>query len=90
MNTLIIDAKSGTSGAGRGAKVDNLYCEVNENIKAYGVASPPAHTGDRGAAYLRFRRQDRIEFHTASGSDEQRNPCDSLRFFEKGSVPMRK
>ncbi len=37
--TLIIDAKSGTSGAGRGAKVDNLYCEVNENMKAYGVAS---------------------------------------------------
>ncbi len=39
MNTLIIDAKSGTSGAGRGAKLPNLYCEVNENIKAYGVAS---------------------------------------------------
>ena len=38
-NTLIIDAKSGTSGAGRGAKLPNLYCEVNENIKAYGVAS---------------------------------------------------
>ena len=38
MNTVIIDAKSGTSGAGRGAKMDNLYCEVNENIKAYGVA----------------------------------------------------
>lgn len=38
LQTLIIDAKSGTSGAGRGAKVDNLYCEVNENIKAYGVA----------------------------------------------------
>ncbi len=37
-DTLIIDAKSGTSGAGRGAKVDNLFCEVNENIKAYGVA----------------------------------------------------
>nr|WP_294490820.1 N-acetyl-gamma-glutamyl-phosphate reductase [uncultured Mediterraneibacter sp.] len=39
MNTLIIDAKSGTSGAGRGAKLPNLYCEVNENIKAYGVAA---------------------------------------------------
>lgn len=39
MSTLIIDAKSGTSGAGRGAKADNLYCEVNENIKAYAVAS---------------------------------------------------
>ncbi|HIY62728.1 MAG TPA: N-acetyl-gamma-glutamyl-phosphate reductase [Candidatus Mediterraneibacter stercoripullorum] len=39
MSTLIIDAKSGTSGAGRGAKVANLFCEVNENIKAYGVAT---------------------------------------------------
>lgn len=39
MHSLIIDAKSGTSGAGRGAKVDNLFCEVNENIKAYGVAT---------------------------------------------------
>lgn len=39
METLIIDAKSGVSGAGRGAKVPNLYCEVNESIKAYGVAS---------------------------------------------------
>ena len=38
-NTLIIDAKSGTSGAGRGAKMDNLYCEVNESIKAYGVGT---------------------------------------------------
>lgn len=37
MNSIIIDAKSGTSGAGRGAKVNNLYCEVNESIKAYGV-----------------------------------------------------
>ena len=39
MNTLIVDAKSGTSGAGRGAKVPNLFCEVNENMKAYGVAT---------------------------------------------------
>ena len=39
MSSIIIDAKSGTSGAGRGAKVDNLFCEVNENMKAYGVAS---------------------------------------------------
>ncbi len=38
-NTIIIDAKSGTSGAGRGAKVDHLYCEVNENMKAYGVST---------------------------------------------------
>ena len=38
-SSIIVDAKSGTSGAGRGAKVNNLFCEVNENIKAYGVAT---------------------------------------------------
>ena len=38
-DTIIIDAKSGTSGAGRGAKTDNLFCEVNENMKAYGVTT---------------------------------------------------
>lgn len=38
-STLIVDAKSGTSGAGRGAKTANLFCEVNENMKAYGVAA---------------------------------------------------
>ncbi len=37
-SSIIIDAKSGTSGAGRGAKVQNLFCEVNESVKAYGVA----------------------------------------------------
>lgn len=38
-DSIIIDAKSGTTGAGRGAKLANLYCEVNETIKAYGVAT---------------------------------------------------
>lgn len=38
-DTLIIDAKSGTSGAGRGAKTTNLFCEVNESMKAYGVTT---------------------------------------------------
>lgn len=38
-DTIIIDAKSGTSGAGRSAKVPSLYCEVNETIKPYGVGT---------------------------------------------------
>lgn len=38
-DTLIIDAKSGTSGAGRGAKLPNLFCEVNESVKPYGVTT---------------------------------------------------
>lgn len=37
--TLIIDSKSGTSGAGRSAKTASLFCEVNEGFKAYSVAS---------------------------------------------------
>ncbi|MCR5776881.1 MAG: N-acetyl-gamma-glutamyl-phosphate reductase [Lachnospiraceae bacterium] len=38
-DTLIINALSGVSGAGRGAKVANLFCEVNESAKAYGVTN---------------------------------------------------
>lgn len=38
-DTLIFDAKSGTTGAGRKAATDLLFCEVNENFKAYGVAN---------------------------------------------------
>lgn len=34
---IIIDAKSGTSGAGRGAQVGSLYCEVTDGFKAYKV-----------------------------------------------------
>lgn len=36
---LIIDAKSGVSGAGRGAGLGTHFSEVNENFKAYGVAT---------------------------------------------------
>ncbi len=35
--SLIVDSKSGTSGAGRSAKVGSLFCEVNEGFAAYGV-----------------------------------------------------
>ncbi len=36
---IIIDSKSGVSGAGRGAKLATLYCETNESISAYAVGS---------------------------------------------------
>ncbi len=38
-DTVIIDAKSGVSGAGRALSLGSHFCEVNENFKAYGVAS---------------------------------------------------
>ena len=42
--SIIADSKSGTSGAGRSAKVDSLYCEVNDSFKAYGVGGTHRHT----------------------------------------------
>jgi N-acetyl-gamma-glutamyl-phosphate reductase len=35
---IIVDAKSGVSGAGRGAKEANLFTEISEGIHAYGIA----------------------------------------------------
>ncbi len=37
--TIVIDAKSGVTGAGRGLKLGSHFCEVTENFQAYGVAS---------------------------------------------------
>ena len=36
---IVIDAKSGTTGAGRGAKVGSLFCEIHDNFKAYNLAA---------------------------------------------------
>ncbi len=38
-DTIVIDAKSGTSGAGRSLNLGSLYCEVNENFKPYKVGN---------------------------------------------------
>ena len=42
-DTLIVDAKSGTSGAGRGAKTPNLFCEVNESMKHMALPHTDIH-----------------------------------------------
>jgi len=34
---VLIDAKSGTTGAGRSAKTEQLFAEVNENFRPYGI-----------------------------------------------------
>jgi N-acetyl-gamma-glutamyl-phosphate reductase len=38
-DSVIIDAKSGVSGAGRAEKLGSLFCECDESIKPYGVAN---------------------------------------------------
>ncbi|MFC4617701.1 N-acetyl-gamma-glutamyl-phosphate reductase [Camelliibacillus cellulosilyticus] len=37
--SLVIDGKSGVSGAGRGVSLATHYCEVNENVHAYKLGS---------------------------------------------------
>lgn len=37
LRNIIIDSKSGVSGAGRGAKEANLYTEIAEGIHSYGI-----------------------------------------------------
>lgn len=37
--SIIIDAKSGVSGAGRGLSISTHYAEINENLKAYKLGS---------------------------------------------------
>ncbi|MCX2683405.1 N-acetyl-gamma-glutamyl-phosphate reductase [Campylobacter sp. MIT 21-1685] len=56
-NSLIIDAKSGVSGAGKNAKTENLFCEVNENLKAYALTS--------------HRHTPEIEEHLSYGAKEK-------------------
>lgn len=38
-DNIISDSKSGVTGAGRSLKIGNLFCEDNENISAYSIAS---------------------------------------------------
>jgi N-acetyl-gamma-glutamyl-phosphate reductase len=56
--TVVVDGKSGVSGAGRGPKPETHFCEVNENISAYGVLkhrhTPEMLSQLRGATLDRF------------------------------------
>jgi N-acetyl-gamma-glutamyl-phosphate reductase len=62
---VVIDAKSGVSGAGRSATEATHFVTVDENVNAYGVPSP--HTRDRaGAGSARNRRPDHV--HAASAA----------------------
>ena len=41
---IVIDAKSGTTGAGRKAAVSSLYCEVADTFRPYNIAGKHRHT----------------------------------------------
>ena len=59
MDTIIIDAKSGVSGAGRSPKIGNHFPELYENFKAYGVASH-RHTPEIEQALSDMAKEDAV------------------------------
>jgi N-acetyl-gamma-glutamyl-phosphate reductase len=56
--TVVVDGKSGVSGAGRQPKPGTHFCEVNENISAYGILqhrhTPEMVSQLSGATFDRF------------------------------------
>lgn len=44
--SIIIDAKSGMSGAGRSAKIGNLFSEMADNVRPYGAGRSHRHVGE--------------------------------------------
>jgi N-acetyl-gamma-glutamyl-phosphate reductase len=54
--SLIADAKSGVSGAGRKAEIGSLFSEASDNFRAYGV-SGHRHTPETVAQLQRFTDQ---------------------------------
>ena len=56
---VIVDAKSGTTGAGRSLKAGSMYCQVNENFHAYGVATH-RHTPEIEQIYSEFAQEEVI------------------------------
>ena len=73
---VVVDAKSGASGAGRDAKADMMFAEVNESVKAYGVGghrhvAEIEQEGGR-AAELHRRRRSNLRPHPEEPRDARR------------------
>ena len=83
--TVVVDGMSGVSGAGRSPKRETHFCEVNENLSAYGVLQH-RHTPEM-VAQLRGATFDRFVFtpHLIPISRGILNTI-TLRTVERGSV----
>lgn len=56
-DSIIIDAKSGVTGAGRSTNLDYSFCECTENMKAYKIATH-RHTSEIEQELLKFASKD--------------------------------
>jgi N-acetyl-gamma-glutamyl-phosphate reductase len=73
---LVVDAKSGVSGAGRDPKPDMMFGEVNESVKAYGIG------GHRHVAEIEQ------ELTWLGGSARRENPGATAVDFLPHLIPM--
>ncbi len=76
---LVVDAKSGVSGAGREAKADLMFGEVNESVKAYGLG------GHRHVAEI---EQELAFLASDAGLDPAVNPGAAAVDFVPHLIPM--
>ncbi|MBH43727.1 MAG: N-acetyl-gamma-glutamyl-phosphate reductase [Rickettsiales bacterium] len=58
---IIIDSKSGVSGAGRGVTIEKLFFEVNENFKSYNVEKH-RHLGEIQQEIFLYKKKINISF----------------------------
>ena len=72
---VVVDAKSGVSGAGRSVKAELMFVEVNDSVKAYGLA------GHRHTAELVQELRD-------AGATPEANPGAASVGFTPHLVPM--
>ena len=70
---VIVNSITGVSGAGRALKHSSMFCTVDEDVKAYGLARPSPHARDRAG--------DRCAgaVHAAPRADESGSAGDLLR-----------
>ena len=75
---IVIDAKSGMTGAGRAAKEEMLFSEVSEGFHAYGVGHH-RHMAELDQEFSQAAgREVIVDLHAASRADEPRHPLDHL------------
>ena len=83
INSIIIDAKSGVTGAGRGISLGTHFDEVNESVKAYKIASH-RHTPEieEQLSIAAGETINSFVIHPSFNTYEQRNISDMLRLFK--------
>ena len=78
LDEIVVDAKSGMTGAGRAAKEAMLFSEVSEGFHAYGVGHH-RHMAELDQEFsLAAGREVIVTLHPASGADEPGHSLDHL------------